>query len=121
MSKTKEKLKKLDSKIEEEKQKELAKLQMQAAREIAMKGFSRFGVKDFFENKIVRASLLAIFTFLGLFFGSAFFFYYTRNYDLLGVLFFNTDLLGLPNLVWWIVGIAVVIVIIVVIKKRKQE
>ncbi|MHA1378166.1 MAG: hypothetical protein ACTSRG_07270 [Candidatus Helarchaeota archaeon] len=121
MSKSKDKLKKLDAKIEEEKQKEMARLQLEAARDIAMKGFSRFGIRDFFENKIVQTSLLAIFTFLGLFFGTAFLFYFTRNTDIIGLLFTDTMLFGLPNYIWWIIGGAVAVVIIVLVTKRKKS
>lgn len=108
LSKTKEDLKKIEKKIEEDKQKELARMQLRAAREIAMKGFSRYGVRDIFENKIVQTSLLALATFLGLFFGSGLLLFYSRNVNLTTLLFTYTSIDGIPNFTWWIIFICII-------------
>ena len=75
LSKYKKELQELEEKIEEEKQKQIAKRQLEGTREIATKGFTQSGLSDFFENKAVRTSLLALLTFLGLFCVSALLFF----------------------------------------------
>ncbi len=102
LSKSKEDLMKIEKKIEEEKQKELAKIQLRETREIAMRGFSRYGIRDVFENKIVQTLLLALATFLGLFFGSGLLMFYSRNLNLISLMFSFTSIDGIPNFTWWI-------------------
>ena len=120
LSKSKEQLKKLDEKIEKKKEKDLAKMQLEAAREIAMKGFSRYGIRDFFENKIVQASLLAVGTFIGLYFGLGLLTYSTRTLHL-ELIFTGTAVEGIPNFVWWIIGAAGAVAAIIYIVKFRQK
>ncbi|MFX0134404.1 MAG: hypothetical protein ACFFDN_12265 [Candidatus Hodarchaeota archaeon] len=122
MSKSKEKLKEIDEKIEQEKQKQIAKIQLEAAREIAMRGFSKFGVRDFFENKFVRAGLMGVCTSFGLFFGILFLNYSIRTFEIIDI-FTGSAISGIPNYVWWIIAIGAAIGSIILVtqhKKRKQ-
>ena len=120
LSKSKEKLKEIDEKIEQEKQKQIAKMQLEATREIAMKGFSKFGIRDVFENIYVRASLLFTAAFIGLFFGMLFLNYSIRSFELIDI-FTGTTIPGIPNYVWWIICIGAAIGVIILVSQIRKK